>query len=62
MAAYDFEQICFQYACPRYLECARARGKGCCVDYPEDESLVVGREACGAGNGFPLFAAQGRDR
>lgn len=58
MAGDNSDRVCFQYACPRYPECARARGKGCCIDYPEDESLLVRREECGAEKEFPLFVAE----
>ena len=53
----ESEKVCFQYVCPRYPECARARGKGCCIDYPEEEELLIRKEDCNTENGFPLFAA-----
>lgn len=59
MAQEDSEKICFQYICPRYPRCARARGKGCCIEGPEDGALLVGKEECGAENGFLLFVEEG---
>lgn len=49
------EKVCFQYICPKYPKCARARGKGCCIEEPEDKELLVCEGECGAETGFPLF-------
>lgn len=49
------EKICFRYICPKYPKCARARGKGCCIEEPEDKTPLVREEECGTELGFPLF-------
>lgn len=54
----NIEKICFQYACPRYPGCSRARGKGCCIDYPENEEELVRREECRAEDGYPLYMGE----
>ena len=46
MKSDEVEKVCFQYACPRYPQCGRARGKGCCIDYPEREEELV-HDECG---------------
>ena len=52
------DKVCFRYVCPRYPQCQRARGKGCCIDYPEHEEELVGEGDCRAEDGFPLFAGE----
>lgn len=51
----DSKKVCFQYACAKYPQCGRARGKGCCIDYPEREEELVQRQECRAEDGYPLF-------
>lgn len=51
-------KVCFQYVCPRYPRCKRAGGKGCCIEYPEQEEDLVRKEECRAENGFPLFIGE----
>ena len=59
MKSDEVEKVCFQYACPRYPQCGCARGKGCCIDYPEREEELV-HDECGPENGFVLFKEVGR--
>ena len=41
------DKVCYQFICPRYPKCARARGRGCCIEYPEDEAQMVRRGIAG---------------
>ena len=52
------DKVCYQFICPRYPKCARARGRGCCIEYPEDEAQMVQEGDCRAEDGFPLFAGE----
>ena len=27
------DKVCYQFICPKYPGCVRARGKGCCIEY-----------------------------
>ncbi len=59
------DKVCYQFICPRYPKCARARGRGCCIEYPEDEAQMVqegglqGRgwisAVCGGAVGVSIF-------
>ena len=46
------DKVCYQFICPRYPKCARARGRGCCIEYPEDEAQMVQEGDCRAEDGF----------
>lgn len=48
------EKVCYQFLCRRYPECARARGKGCCIE-PNPEETEVREGECTKENGYPLF-------
>ena len=52
------DKDCYQLICPRYPKCARARGRGCCIEYPEDEAQMVQEGDCRAEDGFPLFVEE----
>ena len=52
------DKVCYQFICPRYPKCARARGRGCCIEYPEDEAQMVQEGDCRAEDGFPLFVEE----
>ena len=48
------DKVCYQFICPRYPKCARARG----IEYPEDEAQMVQEGDCRAEDGFPLFVEE----
>ena len=50
------DKVCYQFICPKYPGCVRARGKGCCIEYPDEEMVQAGE--CRAEDGFPLFAGE----
>ena len=52
------DKVCYQFICPRYPKCARARGRGCCIEYPEDKAQMVQEGDCRAEDGFPLFVEE----
>lgn len=58
MSREETNKVCFQFVCPRYPRCARARGKGCCVEYPEKETEMAQKGECSAEDGFPLFVGE----
>ena len=49
------DKVCYQFICPRYPKCARARGRG---EYPEDKAQMVQEGDCRAEDGFPLFVEE----
>ena len=34
------------------------RGRGCCIEYPDEETQMVQAGECRAEDGFPLFAGE----
>ena len=49
------ERDCYQYVCPKYPECKRACGKGCCIDFEEPPQNLIGKGECTEENGYPFF-------
>ena len=58
MAQKSPDQACYQFICTRYPKCARARGRGCCIEYPKDVAQMVQEGDCRAEDGFPLFVEE----
>lgn len=48
------EKVCYRFVCQKYPRCARARGKGCCIERDPDEVEVQEGE-CTKENGYPMF-------
>ena len=42
------DKVCYQFICPKYPGCVRARGKGCCIEYPDEETQMVQAGECRA--------------
>jgi len=54
---------CYRFLCERYPDCARAKGKGCCIEKPESDDGVrlLAYGECGKENDYPYFLPeQGR--
>ena len=51
----EAEKVCYQYICPKYPNCKRARGKGCCIDCEEPPEEIIREGECTEENGFPFF-------
>ena len=52
------DKVCYQFICPRDPKRARASGRGCCIEYPEDEAQMVQEGDTRAEDGFPLFVEE----
>jgi len=54
------DRVCYRWDCLKYPQCARAAGKGCSLDWIEENDMIdrtktVLKEECGKEKNYPFF-------
>lgn len=49
------EIVCYDFVCRRYPRCARARGKGCSIEWDDTPQTQVQPGECTEENQYPMF-------